>query len=704
MVNKMKKYKGILLCIFVLVLMLGALRMEVYAEEIEVGEVSLGNGHQAVVKTDGSLWMWGGNSKGQLGDGTKEECLIPKKIMEDVKHVSLGFGHTAVIKTDGSLWMWGDNSTGQLGDGTKEECLIPKKIMEDVKQVSLGDCYSGVIKTDGSLWVWGDNTAGKLGDGTEIGSLLPKKIMEDVKMVSLMYNHSAAIKSDGSLWMWGNNWNGKLGDGTETNSLVPEKIMEDVVQVDLGLHHSAAIKTDGSLWMWGWNYYYQLGDGTRDEGSLIPKKMMGDVKQVSLGHYHSTVIKTDGSLWVWGLNDYGQLGDGTKSSSSVPKKIMYNVKKITRGNSVYSAAIKCDGSLWMWGNDWNGKPADGINDVSLVPKETMSTLVTYSVSYNANGGTDNPETQTKYHGKTLVLSTEKPTRAGYTFLGWSTDKNATAATWKAGGDYNANENNTLYAVWKESIYTITYNANGGTSAPEKQTKRYGKNLILRTKIPTRKNYVFQGWATSKTATKATYKAGGTYKTNKDVTLYAVWKKKQTITASNKTVSYKSPAFSLNAKASGGGKLTYVSSNKKVVTISTAGKVTIKGYGKATITIKAAAKGEYLAASKKITVTVNPKKVNLKSVTSPGTKKIRITWVKDSTVTGYNCQISTSSKFVTNKTHKTYQKIYGTKASMPVNVSGLVKGKTYYVRVRAYKKLNGTTYNGTWSAVKKIKVK
>ena len=146
-----------------------------------------------------------------------------------------------------------------------------------------------------------------------------------------------------------------------------------------------------------------------------------------------------------------------------------------------------------------------------------------TISYNANGGNGAPSMQMKSYGKNLTLSTTKPTRTGYTFLGWSTSSSATSATYTAGGTFSSNSNVTLYAVWKKTTYTVTYNANGGSGAPSSQTKTYGVDLTLSTTKPTRTGYTFLGWSTSSSATSATYTAGGKYTSNSKVTLYAVWK-------------------------------------------------------------------------------------------------------------------------------------------------------------------------------------
>ena len=152
---------------------------------------------------------------------------------------------------------------------------------------------------------------------------------------------------------------------------------------------------------------------------------------------------------------------------------------------------------------------------------TIPKLSSYTISYNANGGSGAPSSQTKWYGKSITLSSTKPTRTGYTFKGWATSSSGSVA-YASGASYTANANATLYAVWTAITYTVKFNANGGSGAPGNQTKTYGKTLVLSTTKPTRENYIFKGWGTSSSATTVAYSSGGNYTKNAAVTLYAVW--------------------------------------------------------------------------------------------------------------------------------------------------------------------------------------
>ncbi len=343
-------------------------------------KVMAGNGDSFGITADGSLWAWGDNSFGQLGDGTTTKRYNPKQIIASgVQAVATGYYHTIALKTDGSLWAWGMNNNGQLGDGTIDNSNIPIQIIaRGVQAIAAGFEHSFAIKTDGSLWAWGNNYAGQLGDGTDNNNrYIPKQIIASgVQAIAAGGLHSMAIKTDGSLWAWGNNYAGQLGDGTTTDRTIPKQIIaSDVQAIAAGIDHSLAIKTDGSLWAWGDNNYGQLGDGTITQ-SNIPKQIIASgVATIAAGIDHSLAIKTDGSLWAWGLNNKGQLGDGTTTNRSVPKQIIVSGVQAIAAGVNHSFAIKTDGSLWAWGNNQYGQYGDGAITSSSIPHTVYIFLV-----------------------------------------------------------------------------------------------------------------------------------------------------------------------------------------------------------------------------------------------------------------------------------------------------------------------------------------
>ena len=206
------------------------------------------------------------------------------------------------------------------------------------------------------------------------------------------------------------------------------------------------------------------------------------------------------------LNPFGTKSDGNSGSFTGTYSISGN-----------GSATKTITVTFRNFNTDNGNSATKTVSFSV----TVPAWTSYTVKYNANGGSGAPGNQTKWKDQALTLSSTKPTRTGYSFQGWSTSTD-TSVEYASGANYTANAAVTLYAVWKANTYTVKYNANGGSGAPGNQTKTYGTALTLSTIVPTRTNYNFLGWSTSASATTATYAAGGSYTNNSAVTLYAVW--------------------------------------------------------------------------------------------------------------------------------------------------------------------------------------
>lgn len=282
----------------------------------------------AAITSDGSLYMWGSNFSGQLGDGTTTDRSAPVKVMDDVVSVSLGQYHTLAIKSDGSLWVWGDNSSYQLGDGTQTDSLTPKRLMGNVVCAAAGYDFSVAVKSDGTCWTWGNGSGGKIGNGSTsyVGFVkVPTKISvggKKVKKVAAGFNHSAALTEDGSLYMWGNNSYGQLGNGSSGTSInSPTYVMSNIRDVSVGYNFSGAVTTSGDLYVWGRNNHGQLGDGSTVNTSH-PKKTMSNVKELDLGCNHVVAVKEDGSLWAWGSNEYGQVGGSGSGDQKTPVRIM----------------------------------------------------------------------------------------------------------------------------------------------------------------------------------------------------------------------------------------------------------------------------------------------------------------------------------------------------------------------------------------------
>ncbi|WP_353050505.1 T9SS type A sorting domain-containing protein [Chryseobacterium sp. ISL-6] len=292
---------------------------------------SLGLYHSMGLKKDGTLWSWGDNSDGALGDGTTTNRNTPTQVgtAADWVKIVAGVSYSAGIKADGTLWTWGWNYDGQLGDGTKTNRNTPTQVgtATDWVHMATGASHMVALKSDGTLWAWGNNKYGQLGDGTTVNKTLPIQIGTATDWLSVTSggNHTLAIKTDGTLWTWGDNSKGQLGNGTLTGSTSPIQIgiATDWAAIDGGRIHSIGLKTDGTLWTWGDNGYGQLGDGTTiSKNTPTQVGATADWRSVRTGINGSTIaIKTDGTLWTWGYNVLGQLGDGAATNRSTPMRV-----------------------------------------------------------------------------------------------------------------------------------------------------------------------------------------------------------------------------------------------------------------------------------------------------------------------------------------------------------------------------------------------
>jgi alpha-tubulin suppressor-like RCC1 family protein len=347
--------------------------LENVSPQIHWVSISSGSEHTVGIKSDGTLWAWGNNSNGQLGDGTYTNRNGPLQIgtANNWKSIATGSYHTIAIKTDSTLWTWGYNAFGQLGDGINSNNRnIPAQIGTDSnwQSVTGGFDHTVAIKTDGTLWTWGNNGNGQLGNGTNIGTNRPLKIGTDTNWKSIAAGayHTLGIKFDGTLWAWGFNIYGQLGDGTNVNKSLPIKIGTNTnwKSIESGYYSTEGIKSDGTLWAWGWGGNGNLGDGTNiDRNIPIKVGAATNWQSIDAGYAHTFGIQSDGTLWAWGFNVYGQLGDGTNIDKNIPIQIgiATSWKSITVG-SIYSVGIQFDGlDFCATGNNDYGQLGDGTN-------------------------------------------------------------------------------------------------------------------------------------------------------------------------------------------------------------------------------------------------------------------------------------------------------------------------------------------------------
>ncbi|TZF94253.1 T9SS type A sorting domain-containing protein [Chryseobacterium panacisoli] len=357
-------------------------------------EISTGRWNSVGVKNDGTLWTWGNNWYGQLGDGTTVYKTSPVQIGNaNWKSIitTPAEDYVLAIKSDDSLWGWGSNFHGLMGGPINENKTSPVEIgsAANIKIMSPGE-HILTVRTDGTLWARGDNTFGQLGDGTitdQNFNYIQIGTGTNWKTVGVGVFHSIALKTDGTLWAWGFNSTGQLGDGTNVYKTSPVQIGIDTnwKSISAGPNYNLALKTDGTLWAWGYNVNGKVGDGTTID-KFVPTQIgtTSDWKSIAAGVNHSLAIKDNGTLWAWGDNSTGQLGDGTYLNKLVPTQIgAQNNWKTAVGGYNHTLALKTDGSLWSWGDNGSGQLGDGTNVEKIIPTAiSCPTSLTLQVNEN----------------------------------------------------------------------------------------------------------------------------------------------------------------------------------------------------------------------------------------------------------------------------------------------------------------------------------
>jgi alpha-tubulin suppressor-like RCC1 family protein len=376
-------------------------------------KISPGNYHVLALR-NGSIWAWGINNYGNIGDGTLADRDYPVRIIGSdsgsanvdrimlyllfrydcgsakVGQVIAGTSHSAALMDDGTVFMWGSNSKGQYGDGTATTSYLPVKVPapENVASVALGQESTLYLKNDGTVWACGNNAQGQLGDGTTNNryKIVPVPKMTDVKEIATGISFSVALKNDGTVWAWGNNMYGTLGDGTYISKYSPEKVngLPFIVKIAAGFNHVLALDSEGTVWTWGLKTEYGVGEyddkGSPFSNTIAVKVPISQVISIAAGGTNSLALKNDGTIWAWGDNREGQIGDGTKVSRADPVQVqgLENVVDIDAGSD-FSLAKLNNGQIWAWGNLIDGMLENGTKNAEYLTPVRVKTLENYAL-------------------------------------------------------------------------------------------------------------------------------------------------------------------------------------------------------------------------------------------------------------------------------------------------------------------------------------
>jgi alpha-tubulin suppressor-like RCC1 family protein len=312
----------------------------------------------------GKAYGWGYNNDGQLGNGTSGvgtyvEFPGAVKNLTGAKSVKAGCDHGLALKTDGTVYAWGRNLEGQLGNGTNDSSDVPVKAkIDNVKAISAGCGHSLALKENGTVWAWGYNRFGQLGNDTSDANTdrnVPVKVATlgtGAKGVAAGDDFSVALMKDGTVRSWGDNYFGQLGNGTsgaDTNRTKPVSVanLSGVGAVAAGGNHSLALLASGRVKSWGYNFQGQLGNGTHGDSTdrRTPGNVIGleDVRSITGGSYHSLAVLESGRVRSWGDSTGGLLGNGsvaTESDVPVAVKNLTNVTNIDGGDAFTLAATQ----------------------------------------------------------------------------------------------------------------------------------------------------------------------------------------------------------------------------------------------------------------------------------------------------------------------------------------------------------------------------
>lgn len=346
--------------------------------------------HSIGLKADGSVWTWGDNTLGALGNTQNTSPIISEPttifpLVNNIVAVETGNGVSYIRDASGQVYAAGTDSTGALGNTaplTSSPGFIPISVVPvSWSSISAGQNLTAALKSDGTIWMWGSNSNGQLGNGSLTPTLVTTATQigtaSNWKMITAGANHIMAINASGQLFAWGGNGNGQLGNGsTSTSVLSPILIPSTVpwISVSGGFNFSLGVKADGTLWSWGLNTSAQLGKGNTNNvaANLSPAQIGTETNWVfaNAGNVSGAAVKADGTLWMWGDNAFGQLGKGNNSSGSQN----YTPAMVSGGDwtcighgsgSVHVVALKSNGTLWSWGRNNEGQLGNGTNTVNV---------------------------------------------------------------------------------------------------------------------------------------------------------------------------------------------------------------------------------------------------------------------------------------------------------------------------------------------------
>lgn len=346
------------------------------------------------------LYSWGRNNGGQLGDNTSVSTSSPVSVVGGINDwcsVSLKDRSVLAQRYNGTLWGWGYNSTGSLGDGSTYARSSPVAVVggiTDWVNFSAGAAASAGVRSNGTLYTWGNNYCGRLGDGTTTNRLSPVlvaggftdwcQVSSSSQGSSGEASHMLAVRSNGTAWAWGRNAQGQLGDGTTVAKSSPVSVIGGITnwtRVSAGGLHSVGLRADGTIWTWGWNTFASLGNNSTTDRSS-PVSVVGGITNwcsIAAGATHTLALRTNGTLWAWGQGASGRLGDNnTTVNRSSPVSVVGGFTDWCQIDaSSISAGVRTNGTVWTWGVGTYG----GLGNNSTLTRASPTSVVGSNITW-----------------------------------------------------------------------------------------------------------------------------------------------------------------------------------------------------------------------------------------------------------------------------------------------------------------------------------